>query len=1726
MASAYRWLYPFLICMGLTAQESQPKLVRIPPNWRNHPHFDQRFEALASQHVIDLSAIRFATDDLVDYGSDSGREFLLPDVSGFASDLIREPFELGSRDLFIIQAEDPTGQAKLRQVLVQLGIAIRDYIPHQAYLVELNREQHQTLSNVNDVYWMGLFQPAWRIHPKLDYLVNVEGELKLAYTVLLDRQRTSFDQIFELAKKYELDVFNLGDRGRDWKVMLAGPTASIPRLAQVREVLWIEQFAPFRLHNNVARTSSNMATGRGAASGPIMDVEDVWTRGIRGEGQIASASDTGLSTGNFNTLHRDYGRPAEPNNPQRVIAAYALGRATWDDPNPNGGHGTHTSGSIVGNGIESGSTPNTNTFPGTSFAGTAPKAQFVFQSIMDSSGFLSGIPANLNNLFQQPYNDGARVHSNSWGSDLNGSYNPDSQDVDEFTWNNPDMVITFSAGNSGQDGQEFNGSCLSVPYPIDGVIDTDSIGTPGTAKNCVTVGATENYRPNFVYEFPQGDCTGAGGFTQQAWGWFNGCNFSINPLNTDLLADNANGMGAFSSRGPTDDNRFKPDVSAPGIAIISTRTNQSQGYEQWGICPVPVAQRPHYLSQGGTSMANPLTAGTATLVRQYYVDGWHANNTAITNGVAVGGDSFNPSAAMVKATLINGAWDMAPGQYGGGATQEIPPGWDAPNNIPNNAMGFGRVDLEGSLFQSSGFGNDPAREMYVSDTTTGLSTGQMDAHDVTVGSNADPLIVTLVWTDPYASTGAGTKLVNNLDLVVLSPSATRYYPNRVNFSGGSVDNTNNVEQVYVTAPEAGTWSIDVVGTSIPGNGVGGTTTQPYAVVISGIFVSPCSNPAAPSGLTATVNGLNSIFIVWNNVASDSYNLYRATTPGGPYSLIASGLVVSEYTDTSVSDGVEYFYVATAVNNPNCESGNSNEDSAIAIGDCIQDPTFGGLQTVDPFTTGGSCGLRLTWNAATSNCGTPVVYNLYRATSSGGPYTLIASCVTDLFYDDTAVVGGTTYYYRARAEDATTGHGGPCNSGNEDTNTNTVSGLFPTSSVVTVFEDDFDGTQFPGDIWQFDDGPSPGGSCPGTYAVQWYRPETGFCSGNALASNNGAANPAYADTMNGRAIIGLAPTGPGTGGIVLPSGFSSITLTFDHDYDFEGANWDGGRIRISMDGSNFTTITPVGGYPGNTNASTSFCHPWPNQPAYIGDSGGCVSATFDLTAYAGDRVWIAFNMGTDDFSSGDDGWVVDNVLIQASISISCNTAPEPLQFFTATSTDGQNVLEWMNPGSGGYGSTMVRFSTSSFPASPIDGTLLVNQNDGLGNKGTFTHSGLTNTTTYYYSAWVDDGSTNYSGAKTVSGRPFDNSGVEKWAYSTGATAMAPPGIGSIYSVANDRVFHSMETGIVGSGQWPAPWTPMAMNGPAQARPPIAPGVIGGNKVALLGSQDGYAYAVNADTGAQIWASAIQLGDIIQSAPSAIFGAYGGTVDQVFVGSRNLTAANNFYGLNTATGTVAWTFNNSGGSGDIGIISGTPVVDYASNRVYFTSRSRSGGSASTVWCLNVFAGSATLAWEAAVGDIDSSPILHNGRIYVGTLWGEVVALDANTGAPTWGAAYNANDGPIKVSVSTDVGNPNLVFSTTNRVHSIADNGASASLNWSVTSVPGPSSPLVHIGGSQIYVGGSNGVLYQLDKGSGSVTGSRTIGSGSAAVGSPAFANVGDVLFVGTEAGTIHSVTTPLP
>ena len=472
-------------------------------------------------------------------------------------------------------------------------------------------------------------------------------------------------------------------------------------------------------------------------------------------------------------------------------------------------------------------------------------------------------------------------------------------------------------------------------------------------------------------------------------------------------------------------------------------------------------------------------------------------------------------------------------------------------------------------------------------------------------------------------------------------------------------------------------------------------------------------------------------------------------------------------------------------------------------------------------------------------------------------------------------------------------------------------------------------------------------------------------------------------------------------------------------------------------------------------------------------------------------------------------------------------------FTATATDLQVKLEWVFP-AGTCDFVRIVRDTAGFPGA-LDPELITDVPCGglAGTKGSLVDSPLSNGTTYFYSAYVDHGS-GYTAGKFVKARPFDTPVTVHWAYSTGAASMAPPGLrfqppdSFVYAVSNDSILHSMRGGASG-GDWPGPWKPYKLGGPAQARPPVVSfSVGGGNGAAFLGSQDGRAYAVDVVNGSLKWDE--PLASMLQAAPAGHFQYYNpAAFDLVLVGTRNGSGANSFRALEAHTGNPRWAFVNSAGqSGDgaaIGIISGSAAIDYVNNRAYFASRVHPTGSARTLWCVVFNGTTVSRLWSVPLGDIDGSPILMNGRVYVGTNSGVVHARDAATGAAHW--SYPLGDGPIK-GFPFPRGTNQLFLSTNTKVWSLRDNVTSASVSpgWPVTTIPSPSIPLYVPGTTHVLVGSGDGKLYQMNVVTPLPAKSVVLGDGSAAVGVPTMDLLRMLLYVGSDAGVVYAVTFPLP
>lgn len=521
-------------------------------------------------------------------------------------------------------------------------------------------------------------------------------------------------------------------------------------------------------------------------------------------------------------------------------------------------------------------------------------------------------------------------------------------------------------------------------------------------------------------------------------------------------------------------------------------------------------------------------------------------------------------------------------------------------------------------------------------------------------------------------------------------------------------------------------------------------------------------------------------------------------------------------------------------------------------------------------------------------------------------------------------------------------------------------------------------------------------------------------------------------------------------------------------------------------------------------------------------------------------------------AGDHGESTSNA-VTITVKPPCgggSAAPPPVQIFTATTGRGSSstTLHWVNP-STAVEEVVIRYRTDgTYPTSAGDTSAPLLCGSGASSCGsaasdaigTFVHEGQTPGTTYTYGVFTRS-LTASSGGRFASATPFDGPTGAAWAYSTGATSVVPPGLrpaagstpGAVYTVSNDRGLHAMTLGATG-GDWPAGWKPLLMNAPSQGRPiPVnfpSFTVNGIGKVVYVTSQDGRVYVADALTGALLRASA-QICQGIQHSPGAMFRDYGGAYDVLIVGSRNTSTAvpatNSLFGLDPATLAVRWTFDNGAGANGIGIISGQPLVDYATRRVYFTSRQLEGGSGSSVWCLSFTDSGATKVWEANVGSVDASASLWNGTLYVGNLDGRVYALNASDGSFKWTAPFVTGDGPVRSLVWTAGTGNRLFFSTTTKSWAITDNGpgTAPTAYWTPPpAVTSPSNPLVST--DKAYVGNGAGQLLQFDATTPTPPAPLgvTLTPQPQQVGRPTMDWANGVIYVGTDGGRVHAVSYP--
>ncbi len=657
----------------------------------------------------------------------------------------------------------------------------------------------------------------------------------------------------------------------------------------------------------------------------------------------------------------------------------------------------------------------------------------------------------------------------------------------------------------------------------------------------------------------------------------------------------------FSSRGPAHDGRVKPDVMAPGVRIRSVLGNSVDDN------PPPPFNNNITAARQGTSMSSPAAAGGAVLMRQYFMDGFYPS------GVRNPADALVPSGALMKSTIINGASNYA--------------------QTPSMETGWGRMFLDNNLY----FAGD-TRQLRIWDrpNAAGLVSGQSESYVVQVEAGEE-FRATLAWTDPPASSVSGRALINNLDLVVQSGGQT-WRGNVINGAesavGGSADAVNTVEQVRLTAPAAGQYTVTVQATSVPGNGVQNTDIQGYGLAVS---AAQCETAVSQSGdFSVAANNAAIDLSLDGLTGASNYQVYRSlgscASPQTPFKFVGQA-PDGQFSDLRTQGGFEYAYQFRGVDA--CGEGPISAcKSVVSEAACTLLPEFDATKARIDVVGGDTCGIAINWDVGKASCpGVSLKYNIYRSLDPffvPGPGNRIAS-VGASAYQDLDVDPLTTYYYAVRAEDGSGSGQGP-DGGNE---TGEVARIRATTrsdtNVPGTYIDDIDVQTFV--------------ATDAPWQVSQRRSSTGsFSFHNAREGEN-----------HPNLTCAYLTTPP----IELAAG--SPRLTYDAWFNLEEF-WDGVVVEISNNGGEtWQDLPPAGGYPSDFSMTApdgepiNECGYAATQGAFNGVQQSFTEYASALDAYAGQTVQIRWAFSSDPGLEFE-GFYLDNVAVSnASSPAACSAS---------------------------------------------------------------------------------------------------------------------------------------------------------------------------------------------------------------------------------------------------------------------------------------------------------------------------------------------------------------------------------------------------------------------------------------------------------------------------------------
>ncbi len=700
-----------------------------------------------------------------------------------------------------------------RDALKQTGVRIVSYIPQNAYLiygdVPTLAKVHSLTGSASFVQWHGDYLDDYKIHPAAR-LVDAQGNPRQLSTDLFAIQLVE-DADANPATLALIDHLELEPVRRQYHMLhyvnlfVRLRPQDLPTLATQPDVVSIQPYGePRKLDERQDQIVAGNLSGT-APSGPgylawLTNVVGFTQAQFDESGFVVDISDSGIDDGTTTPGHFTLYELGDTNKPSRVVYNRLEGTPNRDSKIQGcDGHGNLNAHIVCAYNNQPAGFPQTDSAGYYYDLGVCPFVRVGSSVIFDPANFTN---PNYANLMSEAYNDGARISNNSWGdSGADGAYNSDSQAYDALVRDaqpsgstfpvdgNQEMVIVFADSNDGP--------------------GSSTISPPGTAKNVINVGGTENVRSM---------STANGGNNSSG---YDGCD------SRDSDATNANDILSFSGRGPCLDGRAKPDLVAPAVHITGGAPQNfpppSPGgtgsalpcfltidANDIGVCGVPgsgtvgasnffpVGQE-FFTESTGTSHATPAVSGACALLRQYFI------NQLLSP----------PSPAMTKAYLMNSARYLT--------------GLGGNDTLWSNSQGMGELDL--------GMAFDGVPRILQDELATNLfaKSGQTRTFSGTITDPTKPFRVTLAWTDPPGSTTSAA-LDNDLDLTVTIGCTTykgNVFKGDHSVAGGFADHLNNVESVFLPAGVTGDFTVTVTADNLTSDalGNGDTMDQDFALVV-------------------------------------------------------------------------------------------------------------------------------------------------------------------------------------------------------------------------------------------------------------------------------------------------------------------------------------------------------------------------------------------------------------------------------------------------------------------------------------------------------------------------------------------------------------------------------------------------------------------------------------------------------------------------------------------------------------------------------------------------------------------------------------------------------------------------------------------------------------------------------------------------------------------------------